>query len=148
MGCFCSSFIICKGNLIFLFRWSYRPYFLKHIVRTINHVTEGSPHEPMRAFSGLPIYNIFYYVHKYRKVVSSRLSRLVAHIMIFRRFMKGKFNANVLWPLAKKFQNWIVDQSTAHDFTVVNIYVKSRVEARVIIQKIKSLGVLQTETCH
>ena len=26
--------------------------------------------------------------------------------------------------------------------------VKSRVEARVTIQKIKSLGVLQTETCH
>ena len=26
--------------------------------------------------------------------------------------------------------------------------VKSRVEARVTIQKIKSLGVLQTEACH
>ena len=26
--------------------------------------------------------------------------------------------------------------------------LKSRVEARVTIQKIKSLGVLQTETCH
>jgi hypothetical protein len=26
--------------------------------------------------------------------------------------------------------------------------VKSRVEARVTIQEIKSLGVLQTETCH
>ena len=26
--------------------------------------------------------------------------------------------------------------------------VKSRVEARVTIQKIKSLGVLQTKTCH
>ena len=32
--------------------------------------------------------------------------------------MKGKFDAYVLWPLAKKLQNWIVDQSTAHDFTV------------------------------
>jgi hypothetical protein len=32
--------------------------------------------------------------------------------------MKGKFDAYVLWPLAKKFQNWIVDRSTARDFTV------------------------------
>ena len=32
--------------------------------------------------------------------------------------MKGKFDAYVLWPLAKKFQNWIVDWSTARDFTV------------------------------
>ena len=26
--------------------------------------------------------------------------------------------AYLLWPLAKKFQNWIVDQSTVHNFTV------------------------------
>ena len=32
--------------------------------------------------------------------------------------MKGKFDAYVLWPLAKMLQNWIVDWSTAHDFTV------------------------------
>ena len=32
--------------------------------------------------------------------------------------MKEKFDAYVLWPLAKKFQNWIVDQSTARDLTV------------------------------
>ena len=32
--------------------------------------------------------------------------------------MKGKFDAYVLWPLAKKLQNWIVDRSTARDFTV------------------------------
>jgi len=29
--------------------------------------------------------------------------------------MKGKFDA---YALAKKFQNWIVDRSTAHNFTV------------------------------
>ena len=29
----------------------------------------------------------------YRKVASSRLSRLVAHFQIFRRLMKGKFDA-------------------------------------------------------
>ena len=32
----------------------------------------------------------------YRKVASSRLSRLVAHLRIFRLFMKGKFDAYVL----------------------------------------------------
>ena len=32
--------------------------------------------------------------------------------------MKGKFDAYVLWPLAKKFQIWIVDRSTTPDFTV------------------------------
>ena len=34
--------------------------------------------------------------------------------------MKEKFDAYVLWLLAKKFQNWIVDRSTARDFTVAN----------------------------
>ena len=33
--------------------------------------------------------------------------------------MKGKSDAYVLWPLAKKFQNWIVDRSTTRDFTVL-----------------------------
>ena len=33
--------------------------------------------------------------------------------------MKGKFDAYVLRPLAKKFQNWIADRSTARDFTVI-----------------------------
>ena len=59
-----------------------------------------------------------YFFNIYYKVASSSLSRLVAHFQIFRRLMKGKFNAYVLWPLAKKFQNWIVDRSTACDFTV------------------------------
>ena len=54
----------------------------------------------------------------YRKVASSSLSRIVAHFQIFRSLMKGKFDAYVLWPLAKKFQNWIVDRSTALNFTV------------------------------
>jgi len=54
----------------------------------------------------------------YRKVANSSLSRLVARFYIFRRLVKGKFDAYVLRPLAKKFQNWIVDRSTARDFTV------------------------------
>ena len=39
--------------------------------------------------------------------------------------MKGKFDAYVLWPLAKKFQNWIVDRSTARDFTSGQKYPKT-----------------------
>ena len=59
----------------------------------------------------------------YRKVANSRLSWLVAHPRIFRLFMKGKINAYVLWPIAKRVQNWIVDQSTARHFTVtINIH--------------------------
>ena len=54
----------------------------------------------------------------YRRVASSSLSRLVAYFQIFRRLMKGKFDAYVLCPLTKKFQNLIVDRSTARDFTV------------------------------
>jgi len=60
----------------------------------------------------------------YSKVVSSRLSQLVAHLRIFRLFMKGKFDAYVLWPLAKRVQNWIVDRSTARDFTVYGIFLQ------------------------
>ena len=57
-------------------------------------------------------------IYRDLQVASSRLSWLVAHIRIFRRFIKGKFDAYVLWPLAKKFQNWLVDQSIAREFTV------------------------------
>ena len=38
---------------------------------------------------------------EYRKVVSSSMSRLVAHFQIFRRLMKGKFDSYVMWPLTK-----------------------------------------------
>ena len=41
----------------------------------------------------------------YSRVASSRLSHLVAHSRIFRLFMKGKFDAYVLWPSAKNFQS-------------------------------------------
>ena len=54
----------------------------------------------------------------YRKVLSSRLPWLVAHQRIFRLFMKGNFDAYVLRPLDKMVQNWIVDRSTACNFTV------------------------------
>ena len=32
--------------------------------------------------------------------------------------MKWKFDSYVLWPLAKKSQNWIVDQSTTHGMSI------------------------------
>ena len=57
-------------------------------------------------------------MHNYRKVTSSRLFWLVAHTRIFRLFMKREINAYVLWPLAKRVQNWILDRSTARNFTV------------------------------
>ena len=59
----------------------------------------------------------------YRKVASSRLSWLVAHPCIFRLFLKVKFDAYVLWPLAQRVQNWIVDWSTARYFTVHTIHI-------------------------
>ena len=58
---------------------------------------------------------------KDQMVASSSLSQLVAHVWIFRLFMKGKFDAYVLWPLTKRVQNWIVDRSTAHNFTVCKL---------------------------
>ena len=64
----------------------------------------------------------FFHKSTYRKVARSSMSQLVAHFQIFRRLMKWKFDAYVLWPLAKKFQNWIVDRSTARDFTVINVH--------------------------
>ena len=33
--------------------------------------------------------------------------------------MKGKFDACILWPLAKRVPNWIVGQSTVGDFIVI-----------------------------
>ena len=70
--------------------------------------TIGPPESPWKIFDLI-----------YRKVASSSMSRLVARFQIFRRLIKGKFDAYVLWPLAKKVQNWIVDRSTARDFTVI-----------------------------
>ena len=54
----------------------------------------------------------------YHKVASSRLSRLVAHPRIF-RMLKVKFVPNMYCgPLAQKFQNWMINHSTARDFMV------------------------------
>ena len=58
----------------------------------------------------------------YCKVLSRNTSWLVAHPRTFRLFMKGKFDAYVLRPLAKTLQNWIIGRITAHDFTVCTKY--------------------------
>jgi hypothetical protein len=61
---------------------------------------------------------------KYRKVASRSMSWLEACPRIFRLYMKGKFDPYVLWPLTKRVQNWIVNQS-ACNFTVWRIINKS-----------------------
>ena len=79
----------------------------------------------------------------YRKVASSRLSQLVAQPRIFRLFMKRKFDPYVLWPLAKKVQNWIVDRSTTRDFTVISFFlirILIRILQRVWSHLIRTMG--------
>ena len=63
-------------------------------------------------------WEIWHQNQNYRKVVSSRLSQLVAQSRIFWHIMKGNFDVHLLRPLAKRVQNWIVDRSTARNFTV------------------------------
>ena len=46
----------------------------------------------------------------------------VAHFWIFRLFINGKFDTYVLWPLAKRVQNWIVGRSTTRNFTILQRY--------------------------
>ena len=70
----------------------------------------------------------------YCKVSSKSTSRLVAHPRNFRLFMKGKFDAYLLWPLAKRVQNWIVARSTAHNFTV-DILIINKLHFHVIDAK-------------
>ena len=76
---------------------------------------------------------------EYRKVASSRLSQLVAHSRIFRLFMKWKFDADVLWPLAKRVQNWIHSRpvycsqlySTFFTFGYISIVVHLKFEFQI-----------------
>ena len=83
------------------------------------------------------------HVIKYRKVVSSSLSQLVALFQIFKRLMRGKFDAYVLEPLSKKFQIWIVDWSITPNFTV-HIFLHNKTQflhfsSKYVSFKIKSL---------
>ena len=57
------------------------------------------------------------HMHKYRKVASSKLSRLVAHLRIFRVFMKGKFDAYVQRvPALRAF--WNLQKTVLHEICV------------------------------
>ena len=84
-------------------------------------------------------------VHKfaYCKVASSRLSRLVAHFHIFRLFMKGNFDAYVLWPLDKMVQNWIVYRSTARDFTVTVLLTIPFNKLLCVNKSLKKMNIFQ-----
>ena len=44
----------------------------------------------------------FWFFISYRKVASSRLSSVVTRQRIFRLFKEGKFDTNILWPLAQR----------------------------------------------
>ena len=80
-----------------------------------------------------------FYLFIYCKVASSSMSPLVAHLMIFRRLLKWKFDAYVVWPLAKKFQSWIVDRSTALNFTVLSFlpYTKTKTKGLFLVLVVK-----------
>ena len=67
----------------------------------------------------------------YRKFTSNRLSLLVLHPSIFRLFMKGKFDTYLLWSFTQRVQNWIVDWSTARDFTVLPFKVAKKIHQNV-----------------
>ena len=55
--------------------------------------------------------------------------------------MNGKFDAYLLWPLAKRVQNWIVDWSITNDFTLYNIDGIRRVEKIQSVDNIKLANV-------
>ena len=54
----------------------------------------------------------------YRKVVISKMSRLVVHVGIYRLLMKGIFDAYVVWPFYKKFIFELVTRVNTCDYTV------------------------------
>ena len=63
----------------------------------------------------------FRFFLSYRKVVSNRLSWLVAHLRIFRLFCvyEGEILCLCTVSFDQRVQNWIVDWSTARNFMVV-----------------------------
>ena len=62
-----------------------------------------------------------YFTYSKEKISQNFVTFSEYILRIFRLFMKGKFDAYVLWPLAKRVQNWIVDRSTARGFTVFKL---------------------------
>ena len=62
--------------------------------------------------------NLPFLKFKYRKVASSNTSRFEAHALLFRLYMKGNFDAYVLWPFGKKFFFELVTRFRTRDSTV------------------------------
>ena len=54
----------------------------------------------------------------YRKVASSNMSRLEAHVGFFRLLMKGIFNPYVQWSFDKKLIFWLATSVRTRDYTV------------------------------
>ena len=73
-------------------------YFVAAAMRSIGAGAAGGIGEAIanHIIEGRPPFDMYNLVSTYRKVASSRLSRLVAHPVIFRLFMKGNFDAYVL----------------------------------------------------
>ena len=108
--CFLPSAAQCSMTDVFLVLTKPPMEFCVKLLTT--NISESEPRTSQQIFHGV------YFQTYYQKVVCSSLSWLVAHFQIFRRLMKGTLDAYVLWHLAKKFQHWIVDRSTASDFMV------------------------------
>ena len=99
--------------------WKCHCFFLWYLNCIVPHIKTGITSLLYCKYtSSVVTFNFITYTYTYCKVASSRLSRLVAHLRIFRLLMKKKFDAYILWPLAKRIQNWIVDRSTTHNFMV------------------------------
>ena len=61
------------------------------------------------------------YLHIYRKVASSNMSRFEAHAGFFRLFMKGIFDPYIMSPFDKKFISYLVTRVRTLDYTLVDI---------------------------
>ena len=57
--------------------------------------------------------------------------------------MKGKFDAYVLWLLAKRVQNWIVDWSNARDFMVSKYNFNETLTPAVRLKREKMYVIVQ-----
>ena len=86
------------------FNYSFNQVYLKKVT-FLTYYTILSLHFQQPGHKYLNLWSVFILNNKiYRKVVSSRLSRLVAHFQIFRLFMKGKFEAYYCDLWAKGFK--------------------------------------------
>ena len=100
----CIAYCLFFGSLFFNTFHRLSPQRLTRYTMRINHHESflSNYSKPDYGTFSLKLFLGFLEQSTYRKVASSRLSWLVAHLRIFRQFMKGKFDPYVLWPLAKR----------------------------------------------